>query len=150
MNRGGRPGRAGVVRTRGPFVSRGTLSRWPHTDREAPSEEWSGIALSVGFVYTSFMEFKPWISRGFSSFNRWFWVPLIQVPDNMVTPCVLALVDVASVSHRGWPPGALVARSKPHVRPSPLLVRRHGTSSLNFTSSTTASELHTCTPQAKR
>jgi hypothetical protein len=45
----------------------------------------------------------------------------------------------------------LVPRSKPHVRPSPLPVRRHGTSSLTFTSpSTTASVLHTCTPRAKR
>jgi hypothetical protein len=47
-------------------------------------------------------------------------------------PCTLALVDVSDVSHRGWSPGLLVPRSKPHVRPSPLLVHRHGTSLLDL------------------
>jgi hypothetical protein len=33
-----------------------------------------------------------------------------------------------SVRHRGWSPDLLVPRSKPHVRPSPLLIHRHGMS----------------------
>jgi len=58
-----------------------------------------------------------------------------------------------SASHRSWSPGLLVPRSKPHVCPSPLSVHRHGTTRLYLTftlPSTTASELHTCAPQAKR
>src|SRR5579859_2233867 len=47
---------------------------------------------------------------------------------------VLAPVDVPSVSHYGLPPSDLVPQSKPHVRPSPLPVHQHGTSSLAFTS----------------
>jgi hypothetical protein len=41
-------------------------------------------------------------------------------PVDMVTPRVLALVDVPSVSHYGWSPDDLVPQSKPHVYPSPL------------------------------
>jgi hypothetical protein len=47
-------------------------------------------------------------------------------------PCTLALVDVPDVSHRGWSPGLLVPRSKPHVRPSPLPLYRHDTSLLDL------------------
>jgi hypothetical protein len=28
--------------------------------------------------------FRAQIPQGFALFNRWFWVPLIQVPDNLV------------------------------------------------------------------
>jgi hypothetical protein len=42
-------------------------------------------------------------------------------------PCALTLVDVPDVRHHGWSPGLLVPLSKPHVRPSPLPVRRRGT-----------------------
>jgi hypothetical protein len=67
-------------------------------------------------------------------------------------PCTLVLVDVPDVSHRGWSPGLLIPWSKPHVCPSPLQVHRHTTRLyLTFSSpSTTASDLYTCTPQAKR
>jgi hypothetical protein len=45
----------------------------------------------------------------------------------------------------------LIPRSKPNVRPSPLPVHRHDTSSLTFTLlSTTISVLYTCTSRAKR
>jgi hypothetical protein len=47
-------------------------------------------------------------------------------------PCTLALVDVLDVSHRGWSPGLLAPQSKPHVRPSPLIVHRYGTSLLDL------------------
>jgi hypothetical protein len=47
-------------------------------------------------------------------------------------PCTLALIDVSDVSHRSWSPNLLVPQSKPHVRPSPLLVCRRSTSLLDL------------------
>src|SRR5579859_1653891 len=67
---------------------------------------------------------------------------------------VLAPVDVPSVSHYGLPPGDLVRRSKPHVRPSPLPVHQHGTSSLAFTSpsasGSAARHLHNTNQETRR
>ncbi len=76
------------------------------------------------------------------------------VPVDTVTPCVLAPVDVPSVSHYGLPPGDLVRQSKPHVRPSPLPVHQHGTSSLAFTSpsasGSAARHLHNTNQETRR
>ena len=67
---------------------------------------------------------------------------------------VLAPVDVPSVSHYGLPPGDLVRQSKPHVRPSPLPVHQHGTSSLAFTSpsasGSAARHLHNTNQETRR
>jgi hypothetical protein len=49
-----------------------------------------------------------------------------------ITHVLLRLSMSPSVSHRGWSPGLLVPWSKPHVRPSPLLVHWHGTSLLDL------------------
>jgi hypothetical protein len=51
---------------------------------------------------------------------------------NTVSPIYTSLVNVPDVSHRGWSPSLLVPRSKPHVRPSPLPIRRHDTSLLDL------------------
>src|SRR5579859_6002738 len=76
------------------------------------------------------------------------------VPVDTVTPRVLAPVDVPSVSHYGLPPGDLVRQSKPHVRPSPLPVHQHDTSSLAFTSpsasGSTAQHLHNTNQETRR
>jgi hypothetical protein len=46
---------------------------------------------------------------------------------DFITHVLLHLSMSPDVNHRGWSPGLLVPQSKPHVRPSLLLVHRHGT-----------------------
>jgi hypothetical protein len=69
-------------------------------------------------------------------------------------PCTLAPADVPDVSHRSWLPGLLVPQSKPHVRPSPLPVRRYGTSLLDLHLAINhrlrASHLHTTSQETCR
>jgi hypothetical protein len=49
-----------------------------------------------------------------------------------ITHVLLHLTMSPSVSHRGWSPGLLDPRSKPHIHPSPLPVHRHDTSLLDL------------------
>ena len=60
-------------------------------------------------------------------------VLLLELVDAVfITHVLLHLSMSPSVSHYGWLPDLLVPRSKPHIRPSPLPVHRHGTSLLDL------------------